>query len=105
MSRKLRICIAALLATAAFSSASTGQAQAVTAGSRPTSPTPERAAERTHHDMRRLLINESRGTVVRARPGGRILGSVAGETPLGTPTWLWAVATSSDGRWARVVLP
>jgi len=55
--------------------------------------------------MQRLLVDESSGTVVRARPGGRVLGRLAGETPLGTPTWLWAVATSSDGRWARVVLP
>jgi lipoprotein-anchoring transpeptidase ErfK/SrfK len=33
------------------------------------------------------------------------MGSLAGTTPLGTPTWLWALATSRNGRWAQVVLP
>jgi L,D-transpeptidase catalytic domain len=51
------------------------------------------------------LVDESRGTVVRSSPGGRIAGRLSGETPLGTTTWLWAVAQSRDGRWARVVLP
>ena len=51
------------------------------------------------------LVDESAGTVVRAVPGGRITGRLAGATPLGTPTWLWAIATSRNGRWAQVVLP
>jgi len=51
------------------------------------------------------LVDESAGTVVRAVPRGRILGSLPARTPLGTPTWLWAVGTSRDGRWAQVVLP
>jgi len=51
------------------------------------------------------LVDDSAGTVVRARPGGRILGSLAGRTALGTPTWLWALSVSRNGRWARVVLP
>jgi L,D-transpeptidase catalytic domain len=51
------------------------------------------------------LVDATSGVVVRARPGGRILGRLPGTTPLGTPTWLWAVAESRDGRWARVVLP
>jgi hypothetical protein len=51
------------------------------------------------------LVDESAGTVVRAAPRGRIMGSLPTRTPLGTPTWLWAVATSRDGRWAQVVLP
>jgi L,D-transpeptidase catalytic domain len=105
MSTKLRMSIVAVLATAALSSASTAQAQPVTADGRMTGPTLQRAPGRTHHEMGRLLIDESSGTAVRARPGGPILGRVSGETPLGTPSWLWAVATSSDGRWARVVLP
>jgi L,D-transpeptidase catalytic domain len=57
---------------------------------------------RTH---RFTLVDESAGTIVRAVPRGRIMGSLPTRTPLGTPTWLWAVATSRDGRWARVVLP
>ncbi|HEY3764253.1 MAG TPA: L,D-transpeptidase [Gaiellales bacterium] len=51
------------------------------------------------------LLDESAGTVVRAAPGGRIVGRLPGETPLGTPTWLWALTQSRDHRWARVVLP
>jgi len=51
------------------------------------------------------LVDESSGTVVRAVPHGRILGRLPGTTPLGTPTWLWALRTSRDGRWAQVVLP
>ena len=51
------------------------------------------------------LLDESAGTAVRARPGGRVLGTLAGRTPLGTPTWLWAVAFSRNDGWAQVVLP
>lgn len=51
------------------------------------------------------LVDASGGVVVRAAPGGRAIGSLAGQTPLGTPQWFWAVAVSSDGRWGRVVLP
>src|SRR6185503_7270390 len=51
------------------------------------------------------LLDESAGTAVRAWPGGRVLGTLAGRTPLGTPTWLWAVAFSRNYGWARVVLP
>jgi hypothetical protein len=62
------------------------------------------------HPMRRgapsfTLVDATSGVVVRSRPGGPILGRLAGRTPLGTPTWLWALAESRDGRWARVVLP
>jgi hypothetical protein len=51
------------------------------------------------------LVDATSGVVVRARPGGRILGRLAGRTPLGSPTWLWALSESRDHRWARVVLP
>jgi hypothetical protein len=51
------------------------------------------------------LVDETAGTVVRSAPGGAIVGRLSGRTPLGTPTWLWAVAESRDHRWARVVLP
>jgi lipoprotein-anchoring transpeptidase ErfK/SrfK len=52
-----------------------------------------------------ILVDESAGTVVRSAPAGRVIGRLPGRTPLGTATWLWALATSPDGRWARVVLP
>jgi lipoprotein-anchoring transpeptidase ErfK/SrfK len=51
------------------------------------------------------LVDASAGAEVRTAPGGRMIGTLAGLTPLGTPQWLWAVATSADGRWGRVVLP
>src|SRR5689334_16322065 len=51
------------------------------------------------------LVGAANGAVVRSRPDGRIAGTLPGRTPLGTPTWLWAVKTSRDGRWARVILP
>jgi lipoprotein-anchoring transpeptidase ErfK/SrfK len=34
-----------------------------------------------------------------------VLGTLAGRTPLGTPTWLWAVAFSPNDGWAQIVLP
>jgi lipoprotein-anchoring transpeptidase ErfK/SrfK len=51
------------------------------------------------------LVDAANGAVVRSRPNGRIAGSIPGRTSLGTTTWLWAVETSRDGRWARVILP
>lgn len=51
------------------------------------------------------LVDATAGAAVRSRPGGQVDGRLAGRTPLGTPTWLWAVAESSNGRWARVLLP
>src|SRR5690242_17395389 len=64
------------------------------------------SAPRTHAPRHRFtLVDESAGTAVRARPNGRVLGTLPGRTPLGTPTWLWAVALSRNDGWARVVLP
>jgi hypothetical protein len=60
---------------------------------------PRRAARRF------TLVDATSGVVVRSRPGGPIVGRLAGRTPLGTPTWLWALSESWNGRWARVVLP
>ena len=63
------------------------------------------APPRRTHKHAFTLVDEAAGTIVRAVPRGRIMGSLPPRTPLGTPTWLWAVATSRDGRWAQVVLP
>jgi len=63
-------------------------------------------APRKHAPRHRFtLVDESVGTAVRAQPNGRVLGTLPGRTPLGTPTWLWAVALSRNDGWARVVLP
>jgi lipoprotein-anchoring transpeptidase ErfK/SrfK len=57
------------------------------------------------HDDTFTLVDAAAGAIVRSRPNGRIAGRLPGRTALGTVTWLWAVQTSPDGRWARVILP
>jgi lipoprotein-anchoring transpeptidase ErfK/SrfK len=52
-----------------------------------------------------LVASTPHGATVHARPGGRAAIALAGATPLGSPTWLWVVATARHGRWGRVVLP
>lgn len=77
------------------------------AGARPASP-PLRGG-RTAPAPRRapafVLVDGAAGAVVRAAPRGRVIGVLAGRTPLGTTTWLWALRTTGDRRWADVVLP
>jgi lipoprotein-anchoring transpeptidase ErfK/SrfK len=51
------------------------------------------------------LVDAASGAVIRSRPNGPIAGTLPGRTSLGTATWLWAVKTTPDGRWARVILP
>jgi lipoprotein-anchoring transpeptidase ErfK/SrfK len=67
---------------------------------RPLHPARSETAGETH-----MIVAQTSGAVVRSAPGGRIVGRLAGRTPLGTPTWLWAIAETRDQRWARVVLP
>jgi lipoprotein-anchoring transpeptidase ErfK/SrfK len=62
-------------------------------------------ARAQRHDDAFTLVEAANGAVVRWRPNGAIAGELPGRTPLGTTTWLWAVRTSRDGRWARVILP
>jgi lipoprotein-anchoring transpeptidase ErfK/SrfK len=50
----------------------------------------------------RFTLVETAGAVVRVRPGGRVIGTIADTTPLGTPTWSWAMARRRH--WARVAL-
>jgi L,D-transpeptidase catalytic domain len=66
---------------------------------------PQQSDARRVSDRSFVLVDASAGAVVRARRRGPILGTLGGETPLGTPTWLWALDVSRDGRWAQVVLP
>jgi lipoprotein-anchoring transpeptidase ErfK/SrfK len=73
---------------------------------------PVRQATAAHHrtPVRRqsaafTLVEAQNGAVVRSRPNGPIAGELPGRTSLGTTTWLWAVKTSPDLRWAQVVLP
>lgn len=41
--------------------------------------------------------------VVRARPGGRVVGRLARRTPFGSPASVWIRASRADGRWVAVV--
>jgi L,D-transpeptidase catalytic domain len=52
-----------------------------------------------------LLASAPDGVTVHAAPGGPVIADLPGTTPLGSPTWLWVVATARHGRWGRVVLP
>jgi lipoprotein-anchoring transpeptidase ErfK/SrfK len=69
-----------------------------------TTPVRHRTLARRQSDSF-TLVEAQDGAVVRSRPHGPIAGELPGRTPLGTTTWLWAVRTSQDGRWAQVVLP
>jgi L,D-transpeptidase catalytic domain len=52
-----------------------------------------------------LVASVPGGVAVRAAPAGRVVADLPGATPLGSPTWLWVVATARHGRWGRVILP
>jgi len=102
MGRALSLLAAALAVAAlpATASAHPVGGRVATAQPHVSAVLPEAQAQRVF-----TLVDAANGAVVRSRPNGRIAGSVPGRTPLGTATWLWAVQTSRDGRWARVVLP
>src|SRR5512146_1614435 len=102
MGRALPLLAAALAVAAlpATASAHPVGVRVATAQPHVSAVVPEAQAQRVF-----TLVDAANGAVVRSRPNGRIAGSVPGRTPLGTTTWLWAVQTSRDGRWARVVLP
>jgi L,D-transpeptidase-like protein len=52
-----------------------------------------------------LLAHAPSGVAVHARPRGPVTATVAGRTPLRTPTWLWIVDRTPNGAWGRAVLP
>ena len=89
------LCVAATLAFLCVSA----PADAHPAGLRPGWTPPRRPVPAF------LLVDAAAGAAVHAAPGGRVEGRLAGRTPLGTTTWLWALRTAAGGRWAQVVLP
>lgn len=97
----IRIATLVLLAATTLSAAPAAQAYALSPV-RLHAPRPSAAPSSAQPFV---LVDASDGAVVRARPGGPVLGTLAGTTPLGTPTWLWELDASRDGRWAQVVLP
>src|SRR5262245_57338638 len=53
----------------------------------------------------RFLLVDAAGATVRAWPRGKVIGTMAQTTPLGSRSWVWAVSTTPRGRWGRIVLP
>ncbi len=66
-----------------------------------TLPAQARAAD----GPRFLLVSAPHGATVRSSPGGAIVAHLPAATPLGAPTWLWVLRTTTNRRWGRVVLP
>jgi lipoprotein-anchoring transpeptidase ErfK/SrfK len=103
MGRALSL-LAAVFAMAAMPQAASAHPVGMrVAHPRPQPPTAHARAAR--HAAAFTLVDAATGAVVRARPNGAVAGTLPGRTPLGTATWLWAVQTSADSRWARVILP
>ncbi len=53
----------------------------------------------------RCTIVDSAGASVRRWPGGPALGTMSATSPLGAHSWSWAVSTTRNHRWGRIVLP
>ena len=62
------------------------------------------AAVRRHHATSFTIV-DSAGASVRRWPGGPAIGTMASTTPLGAHSWSWALSTTANHRWARIVLP
>jgi hypothetical protein len=106
MQRAISLLVAVFALTAAPAASAMVLQSTMLGGAAPAVRADSGSAPRTHAPRHRFtLVDESAGTAVRARPNGRVLGTLPGRTPLGTPTWLWAVALSRNDGWARVVLP
>ena len=52
----------------------------------------------------RFTIVDVAGAAVHAHPGGRVIGTIANTTPLGSHSWAWAFKTTRDQTWAKVGL-
>ena len=63
------------------------------------------AQARAADGPRFLLVPVPRGATVRSSPGGATVAHLPAATPLGAPTWLWVLRTTTNRRWGRVVLP
>jgi hypothetical protein len=63
------------------------------------------AQARAADSPRFLLVSAPHGATVRSSPGGATVAHLPAATPLGAPTWLWVLRTTTNRRWGRVVLP
>src|SRR6478672_8872594 len=105
MGRAISLLVAVFVMAATPAAASARPLGVDGASLRNTAAPPRHRAQVKRHDDAFTLVEAQNGAVVRSKPNGRIAGELPGRTALGTTTWLWAVRISSDGRWARVVLP
>src|SRR4249919_284878 len=101
MGRAILLLVAALIAVTTAAPASAHPIGVALAPLRHTAAAVHKAPVRRQSDAF-TLVEAQNGAVVRSRPNGRIAGVLPGRTPLGTTTWLWAVKTAPDGRWAQV---
>jgi hypothetical protein len=62
------------------------------------------AQARAADSPRFLLVSAPHGATVRSSPGGATVAHLPAATPLGAPTWLWVLRTTTNRRWGRVVL-
>jgi lipoprotein-anchoring transpeptidase ErfK/SrfK len=105
MGRAILVLVAVLVAVATAAPASAHPIGVRVAPLRRATPTVHHTTPVRRQSDAFTLVEAQNGAVVRSRPKGAIAGELPGRTPLGTTTWLWAVKTSPDGRWAQVVLP
>ena len=63
------------------------------------------AQARAADGPRFLLVSAPHGATARSSPGGATVAHLPAATPLGAPTWLWVLRTTTNRRWGRVVLP
>jgi hypothetical protein len=63
------------------------------------------AQARASDGPRFLLVSAPHGATVRSSPGGAPVAHLPAATPLGAPTSLWVLRTTTNHRWGRVVLP
>ena len=63
------------------------------------------AQARASDGPRFLLVSAPHGTTVRSSPGAATVAHLPAATPLGAPTWLWVLRTTTNRRWGRIVLP
>src|SRR4051812_33944568 len=60
-------------------------------------PHPAAAETRTMPKPLRFLLVDAAGATVRAWPAGKVVGTMAQTTPLGSHSWAWAVSTTPRG--------
>ncbi len=64
-----------------------------------------RPATATAHAPHSFLLVKAAGVAVHRWPAGPASSTIPSTTQLGTPTWVWALSTTPNGSWARVILP